>query len=162
MEENQSQPVPTPSQSKSSFPMMGLVVAGVVVVLAIAGFILLSGGQKTSPASQTNQEAVESAMPTNETGPTSVPEMLAEKAYSLSDISAHATKDDCWFAVEGKVYDVTQYIDGGKHPGKEAIIQGCGKDATELFNTRPMGTGTAHSDKARSFLPNFQIGVLTN
>jgi cytochrome b involved in lipid metabolism len=80
--------------------------------------------------------------------------------YSLAEIEKHNTKDNCWFAVSGKVYDVTQYVAGGMHPGKEAILEGCGKDATILFNTRPMGSGTAHSDRARDYLNNFQIGDL--
>ena len=46
------------------------------------------------------------------------------------------------------------------HPGKEAILEGCGKDATILFNTRPMGSGTPHSNTARSYLNDFQIGDL--
>jgi cytochrome b involved in lipid metabolism len=158
MEENQSQS--TPPQSKPAFPMMGLVIAGVVIVLAIGGFMLMSRGSKTTPADTANQETVGSQMPAIDASTTPVSEMLAEKSYTLQDIAVHAAKDDCWFAVEGKVYDVTQYIAGGKHPGKEAIIQGCGKDATELFNTRPMGSGTPHSDKARGFLTNFQIGIL--
>ena len=82
-------------------------------------------------------------------------------AYSIVDIAKHVTKEDCWFAIEGKVYDVTKVTMSGKHPGGEAILQGCGKDATVLFNTRPMGSGTEHSDKARSSLANFIIGDLS-
>ena len=79
---------------------------------------------------------------------------------SLESIAMHDTPEDCWFAVEGKVYDVSPYIASGKHPGDEAILLGCGKDATEMFNSRP-GDGTSHSEKARSFLPTFQIGELS-
>lgn len=80
--------------------------------------------------------------------------------YSLAEIEKHNTKDSCWLAISGKVYDVTSYIAGGMHPGKEAILEGCGKDATILFNTRPMGSGTPHSDEARNYLNDFQIGGL--
>lgn len=80
------------------------------------------------------------------------------KAYTLAEIKKHNTAKDCWFAIEDKVYDVTEFIASVKHPGGEAIIQGCGTDATVLFNTRPMGSNTPHSEKARSFLPNFYIG----
>jgi len=78
----------------------------------------------------------------------------------MTEIEKHTTPADCWFAVEGKVYDVTKYIASGMHKGGDAILQGCGKDATTLFNTRPMGSGTAHSDKARGYMENFQIGTL--
>lgn len=77
--------------------------------------------------------------------------------YTMEEIAAHSTPEDCWFAIEGKVYDVTGF--GEKHGGGEAVYLGCGKDATEMFNDRPNGSGS-HSETARSFLPNFEIGVL--
>ncbi|MEM4260983.1 MAG: cytochrome b5-like heme/steroid binding domain-containing protein [Candidatus Woesearchaeota archaeon] len=61
--------------------------------------------------------------------------------------------------VNGKVYDVTNYIKMNKHPGGKIIIEGCGKDATELFNTKG-GRGEGHSEKAWNFLENYYIGVL--
>lgn len=88
-------------------------------------------------------------------------EAVAEK-YQLSEIAQHETRSDCWLAIEGKVYDVTEFVAGGLHPGKLAILLGCGKDATELFNTRPMGSGTAHSTTARKILPEYEIGILAN
>lgn len=80
--------------------------------------------------------------------------------FTLSQIAEHGTRESCWLAIEGKVYDVTPFVKSGFHPGKEAILQGCGKDATELFNTRPMGSGTAHSERARTMLPKYLIGNL--
>ncbi len=85
---------------------------------------------------------------------------MMEKTISLEEVAMHATPEDCYLAIEGKVYDVTDFIASEKHPGGEAIIAGCGKDATAMFNERP-SDGTAHSEKARSFLPNFYIGELS-
>jgi hypothetical protein len=45
------------------------------------------------------------------------------------------------------------------HKGKDAIVFGCGKDATEMFNNRPNGSG-AHSSMARSLMKKFAIGKL--
>ena len=81
-------------------------------------------------------------------------------SYTLTQVAEHGNKDSCWLAIEGKVYDVTPYIESGFHPGKEAILNGCGKDATEIFNNRPNGSGS-HSEKARGFLPKFLIGELS-
>ncbi len=92
-----------------------------------------------------------------ETSETSNDTSEAKAEYSLSDIEAHATKTDCWMAIEGKVYDVTKAI--GQHPGGEAILLGCGKDATEIFEKKP-GTGKPHSEKAEEGLDNFYIGNL--
>ncbi len=44
------------------------------------------------------------------------------------------------------------------HPGGHAIYEGCGTDATTLFETRPSGTGTPHSANARSILEKYYIG----
>ena len=82
------------------------------------------------------------------------------KSYTIEQVAEHDNKDNCWLAIEGNVYDVTPYISSGFHPGKAAILLGCGKDATVLFNTRPMGSGTAHSERARSFLPKYLVGNL--
>jgi len=82
------------------------------------------------------------------------------KIYTLKQVAKHRTAKNCWLVIDKKVYDVSKFIASQKHPGGAAILKGCGKDATKLFNTRPMGSKTPHSDKARSFLPNFLIGQL--
>lgn len=124
-----------------------LIIIFFLVLIGIGGYFFLyqKGGAETA----TPQSS--SLSPTGE----------ASKPITLDEIVKHNTETDCWFVIEGKVYDVTKYIESNKHPGGKAIIQGCGKDATTLFNTRPMGSGTPHSDKARSFLPNYQIGILS-
>ena len=85
-------------------------------------------------------------------------EVSLAKVYTLEEIAMHNKPEDCWLLVENKVYDVTGFIAGGKHGGGDAILAGCGINATQLFNTRPMGSGTPHSDKARGFLDSFYIG----
>ncbi len=77
------------------------------------------------------------------------------KSYSMDEISKHATREDCWLLIESNVYDVTKFIP--MHKGKDAILMGCGKDATALFNNRPNGSG-AHSSMARSVMKKFAIG----
>jgi len=71
---------------------------------------------------------------------------------TIAEVAKHADASDCWLVLEGKVYNVTDFIPN--HPGGERIIQGCGKDATDLFN------GRGHSERARGLLPKYQIGVL--
>ena len=89
-----------------------------------------------------------------------VTEGTAGQVYTLEQVAEHDSKENCWLAIEGNVYDVTPFIASGFHPGKLAILLGCGKDATVLFNTRPMGSGTAHSERARKSLPKYLIGTL--
>jgi cytochrome b involved in lipid metabolism len=83
---------------------------------------------------------------------TSVTASAVALTYSLADIAAHNSGDNCWMALDGKVFDVSKYTP--KHPGGEAILQGCGKDATEMFK------GVPHSDKATAMLGSFYIGDL--
>lgn len=77
---------------------------------------------------------------------------------SLKELNTHNNADNCWLAIDGKVYDVTEFI--ASHPGGQAILEGCGMDATQLFETRPMGSQTPHSATARARLPQYEIGVL--
>ena len=91
-------------------------------------------------------------------GTTQPEQTTTPKTISLSEVARHGNAQDCWLAIHGKVYDVTNFID--KHPGGQAILQGCGKDATNLFETRPMGSGTPHSSGARDMLANYYIGDL--
>lgn len=83
-------------------------------------------------------------------------------SYSQEAIAEHNSKESCWMAIEGKVYDLTPFVASGFHPGGEAIMAGCGIDATELFNTRPSGSKTPHSDTARKMMEKYQIGVLAD
>jgi cytochrome b involved in lipid metabolism len=84
--------------------------------------------------------------------------VTSDRVYSIEEIAKHTSEDDCWFVIDGIVYDVSNF--GETHKGEEAVYQGCGIDASELFETRPMGSETPHSEEAREFLPNFEIGVL--
>lgn len=49
-------------------------------------------------------------------------------------ISKHNNVDDCWLIIDNKVLNVTTFI--GTHPGgRDAIIQNCGKDASQMFHS---------------------------
>ncbi|MBA0556322.1 hypothetical protein Golob_026432 [Gossypium lobatum] len=42
------------------------------------------------------------------------------KLYTMEEASQHNTKDDCWVVIDGKVYDVTPYLD--EHPGGDDVV----------------------------------------
>jgi cytochrome b involved in lipid metabolism len=75
-------------------------------------------------------------------------------SYSMDDLKMHNSKESCWSAIRGKVYDLTNWVD--RHPGgQEKILKICGKDGTELFVKQHGG-----KDKPENALKNFEIGVL--
>ena len=115
-----------------------------LLVLGIGGVLYLGYKQMAS-------EPMESGMPS--------PTGASTRMMTMDEVAKHGSKEDCWLLIEGKVYDVTAYVGSGFHPGKEAILMGCGKDATEIFNNRPNGSGS-HSAKARGFLQKYYIGEL--
>ncbi|OGV96974.1 hypothetical protein A2W24_02505 [Microgenomates group bacterium RBG_16_45_19] len=111
----------------------------------------------TAPASP---PAEPTAAPTQVLKPLSTASAdITTQIYSLDEVAKHHTPQDCWLVIRGKVYDVSGFGEAG-HPGKVAIYQGCGTDATTLFETRPMGSGTPHSANARTKLDGFYLGDL--
>lgn len=136
----------------------------VLLAVVLGGGVWWYSAKDTTAPSTLELEPVTTSTVETTNEPESVPEpedprVPAVKSYTLAEIAAHATAADCWFAVEGKVYNVTPFIASGKHPGGEAILMGCGKDATSLFNAKP-SNGQPHSPKAREGLANFYIGEL--
>lgn len=79
--------------------------------------------------------------------------------YTMTDVSAHNQPTDCWMIIHDKVYNVTDFVQSSQHPGGPVITQGCGIDATTLFEDRP-GEGTPHRTSTHEMLANFYIGDL--
>lgn len=78
---------------------------------------------------------------------------------SSAEVAKHSSSADCWFIVEGSVYDVTSYA--VKHPGGAArIMNYCGKDATTAYVTQD-GRGS-HSSAAYQELQSLFIGKLND
>ncbi|KAL0327117.1 UNVERIFIED_CONTAM: cytochrome isoform A [Sesamum angustifolium] len=74
------------------------------------------------------------------------------KIYTMEEASEHNTKDDCWVVVDGKVYDVSSYLD--EHPGgDDVLLRATGKDATDEFED-------GHSKTARELMEQYCIGEL--
>lgn len=49
--------------------------------------------------------------------------------YTRAEVSQHNRSHDCWIIVQGKVYDVTKWLN--KHPGGRRVLRHyAGEDAT--------------------------------
>lgn len=78
--------------------------------------------------------------------------------YTKDDVAKHNSASDCWFVIDGGVYDVTSFIE--KHPGGKVITMACGKDASLFFHARGKEKED-HSDQAKQSKENFRVGSLT-
>lgn len=137
-----------------------------LTLAVVFAFILTACGQAKdlekpifNPETE-NSETVAEAL--DEIGEELPPEedgrLLEAEAFnwiSAEEVAKHKTASDCWTIIHGQVFDITKAI--GSHPGGEAILAGCGTDATEMFDSKPV-TGTTHSEMARQNLDNFYLG----
>jgi cytochrome b involved in lipid metabolism len=119
-----------------------------VVLFLLVGLVILVANQSQSAKRN-------SVMYTPQTTPeptTPPPDITVP--ITLLEVSKHAREQDCWVAVGGSVYDMTHFTH--LHPGGNALIQACGKEATELFNSVD-----SHTEPKRQLLQSFKIGVVS-
>ncbi|CAH1439285.1 unnamed protein product [Lactuca virosa] len=75
------------------------------------------------------------------------------KLYTMQEASEHNSAGDCWVVIDGKVYDVSSYLE--EHPGgDDVLLQVTGKDATDEFED------AGHSKTARELMESFFVGEL--
>jgi cytochrome b involved in lipid metabolism len=129
------------SRSRVTFLARSLVIIAVAAPLLAVGptaqaSVLMSEPSQNSPSQGTHTA------------------VAAEKSYSLATVRKHRTATDCWSAVNGGVYNLTQWI--GKHPGgSSAILSLCGKNGSAAFNGQHGG-----SAKVAAVLKPYRIGRL--
>lgn len=74
------------------------------------------------------------------------------RVISVKELALHSSKEDCWVAVSGKVYDITSWIP--KHPGGLLpILDTAGQDVTDAFTA-------FHPSRVKNLLPKYYIGEL--
>ncbi|XP_047077232.1 cytochrome B5-like [Lolium rigidum] len=77
--------------------------------------------------------------------------MAAGKVYSFEEVRPHADRKDCWLIINGKVYDVTAFME--EHPGGDEVLLACiGKDATADYEN------IGHSESAKEQMAQYCIG----
>lgn len=104
---------------------------------------------------QNNQEEIEQSGSASEPGNSPVEPVV--RKFTMEEIQRHAVPEDCHTVIHGKVYNFSGAA--AKHPGGDRMYEACGNDGSFLFENKP-GTGQPHSEKARSYLKNYEIGVL--
>lgn len=116
---------PNAGPSGSGSTKVLVVATGIFVVVAIAFFAILTADDSPD----------------------------AEEGYTLEEVAEHDDEESCWLAIDGAVYDVTDYLPGHP-PGQEEIVPHCGTDATEVYQE------VGHSSTAQSLRADRAIGVL--
>ncbi|KAG6507404.1 hypothetical protein ZIOFF_032747 [Zingiber officinale] len=85
--------------------------------------------------------------------PSLVEEMADSRVYHFDEVAKHNVAKDCWLIIDGKVYDVTPFIDD--HPGgDEVLLAVTGMDATNDFED------IGHSSTARDMMAKYYIGEI--
>jgi len=80
-----------------------------------------------------------------------------EPKFTRVDIAQHNRRDDCWMAIEGSVYDLTDYLP--RHPAAPELLDAwCGTEATVGMRTK--GNNSDHSARAWRMLERYRIGEL--
>ncbi|KAK8494188.1 hypothetical protein V6N12_067068 [Hibiscus sabdariffa] len=75
------------------------------------------------------------------------------KVFTFAQVSEHNHRKDCWLIINGKVYDVTKFLED--HPGgDEVLLSATGKDATDDFED------VGHSDSAIDMMDQYCVGGL--
>ncbi|XP_010509977.1 PREDICTED: cytochrome b5 [Camelina sativa] len=75
------------------------------------------------------------------------------KIFTLSQVSEHNQPQDCWLVINGKVYNVTKFLED--HPGgDDVLLSSTGKDATDDFED------VGHSESARLMMEQYYVGEI--
>jgi cytochrome b involved in lipid metabolism len=81
----------------------------------------------------------------------------AETVVTAAELSRHGAADDCWMAIDGVVYDLSEYIP--EHPAPAGVMTPwCGREASEAYHTK--GYARPHSPAADAQLPRYRVGTL--
>ena len=117
------------------------IIIGVVLILGMGTLVYLNKKPAVLPTNNTN--------PTNGVGGTPT-------GITLLEVATHNSRNSCWSAINGSVYDLTSWIPN--HPGGEqTILSLCGIDGSAGYNGQ-------HGNKSKParVLGGFKLGSLTN
>jgi cytochrome b involved in lipid metabolism len=77
------------------------------------------------------------------------------RVITLEELARHRSASSCWVALSGDVYDFTEFVQSGQHPGgARSLLHHAGTDASEAF-------AELHTQSIfAAFAPRCRIGVL--
>ncbi len=136
--------------------MKKIAIAVSIVLVALVGwFILKPHTSEVVPVETTTPSEV--VIPVQESTPLASEGSSSTGTatyYTAAQVRGHANTDSCWSIVNGKVYDLTPWIQ--QHPGgQNAITQLCGIDGSKNFNGQHGGQSRPEQE-----LAGFLVGIL--
>ena len=103
---------------------MSAAAIGAIAVSTLTFFVGHSGAEATWA------NKIQVIEPT--ASPTESQTDASSTGITMDDVAKHNTPEDCWTVVEGKVLDLTSYIN--QHPGGAGFLKLlCGEDGTKAF-----------------------------
>jgi cytochrome b involved in lipid metabolism len=133
-----------------------------IVLLGLLGlFFYLNKNKVSAPtptdiSSNSNQNVLSnnSYQPSDNQNSQDSNQLPQEKFFTMQEVSLHNSRESCWSAIRGNVYDLTDFI--SKHPGgSDKVLKICGKDGTQAFENKHSG-----QEGPESTLTQFNIGKL--
>jgi cytochrome b involved in lipid metabolism len=121
------------------------LIFGLIMVLIVGGGLFFVFNKKEEKKQKIEIKKVEQEKP-------------KKSSFSMSDVAKHNNENDCWIVIDGKVYDVTSYIES--HPGGKVMANFCGQDGSLAFATKGK-KNKPHSPAAYEILKTLYIGDLS-
>ncbi len=139
----------------------------VVVENPVATTTIIQSATTTEPVIQPSTSTTPTAKPTPTTpkpttpAPTPAPKPTptptptpVQAGITLAQVAQHNSRESCWSAINGNVYDLTSWIPN--HPGGEQrILRICGRDGSDDYNGQHGG-----SHRTATILAGFKLDVL--
>lgn len=120
------------------------VVLATWLALCVGFIALLVSGLREADSRRKEAEAVDAAGKPSK----------VMKDYTKEEVAQHKSPEDCWIILDGKVYDVTSYVE--EHPGGDSILWNAGGDSTTGFH------GPQHPVRVFDIVDDFCIGKLVS
>ena len=134
--------------------VLALATIGMTVIVGHSGATAVWSGRIAPTSSSTSTTGASAPSGPISSSSASGGAATGATAYTMAQVATHNTKDSCWAAVSGGVYDLTAWID--QHKGGADVIKGlCGTDGTAAFTAQHRGAG-----KPTDALARFKIGTL--
>ena len=125
-----------------------MTIQTVKKLVLVSSIFLLAAGCNSASKPATNESPKPQAQENTPATP------AEEKTYTMAEVQAAKTPEKCWSAINGKVYDLSAWIN--KHPGGDKnILKLCGLDGTAAFTGKHGGQA-----KPEATLAGFEIGII--